>query len=139
MDLGDIDDVEKLLLGPSGFSSLSLGCTNEEEGTTALVDRLKEENANKGTPSKSVVMFDVKPADGDTNLSTMEETVRRVNGGTGLVWGPSKRIPIAFGIHKLRIVSIVDDSVPVEELIEHIQSTHEDLIQSVDIVAFCAL
>lgn len=48
----------------------------------------------------------------------------------------AKMVPVGFGIHKLQIMCVVEDEkVSVDLLIEEIQK-FEELVQSVDIVAF---
>jgi translation elongation factor EF-1beta len=45
-------------------------------------------------------------------------------------------VPLAYGIKKLQIVTVIEDEkVSVEELTEKIEAI-EDLVQSVDIAAF---
>ncbi len=51
-------------------------------------------------------------------------------------WIIAKLVPLAYGIKKLQIVTVIeDDKVSVEELTEKIEAI-EDLVQSVDIAAF---
>jgi translation elongation factor EF-1beta len=55
----------------------------------------------------------------------------------GLFWKTEyKKEPVAFGIYKLIIaVTIEDDKVSVDELQEKIEEM-DDMVQSVDILAF---
>lgn len=54
----------------------------------------------------------------------------------GLTWGGSELKPIAFGVKKLTIISvIVDDLVSADVIQEQIEA-FEDEVQSVDIAAF---
>uniref|UniRef100_A0AC34GPR4 Uncharacterized protein n=1 Tax=Panagrolaimus sp. ES5 TaxID=591445 RepID=A0AC34GPR4_9BILA len=54
----------------------------------------------------------------------------------GLTWGTAKKVPVAFGINKLQICCVVeDDKVSTDALEEKIYE-FEDLVQSVDILAF---
>ena len=54
----------------------------------------------------------------------------------GLVWGTSKFVPIGYGIKKLNITCVVeDDKVGTDDLTDQI-TAFEDLVQSVDVVAF---
>ena len=58
----------------------------------------------------------------------------------GLLWGSSKLVPVGFGIKKLQITCIIEDSkVPsMDEIIEDqlVLDGESEFIQSVDIVAF---
>jgi len=77
----------------------------------------------------------VKPWDDETDMKLLEEKVRSVN-CDGMIWGVSKLVPLAYGIHKLQIVCVVEDEkVSIDWLTEEIES-FEDYVQSVDIAAF---
>ncbi|XP_011687586.1 PREDICTED: probable elongation factor 1-delta isoform X3 [Wasmannia auropunctata] len=85
--------------------------------------------------AKSSIVLDVKPWDDETDMKEMEKAVRKIE-TDGLLWGASKLMPLAFGIHKLQISCVVeDDKVSVDWLMEQIQEI-EDFVQSVDIAAF---
>ncbi|XP_018365501.1 PREDICTED: uncharacterized protein LOC108762807 isoform X2 [Trachymyrmex cornetzi] len=85
--------------------------------------------------AKSNIVLDVKPWDDETNMQEMEKEVRKIE-IDGLLWGASKLMPLAFGIHKLQISCVVeDDKVSVDWLMEKIQNI-EEYVQSVDIAAF---
>ncbi|XP_071646648.1 elongation factor 1-delta-like isoform X1 [Temnothorax longispinosus] len=85
--------------------------------------------------AKSSIILDVKPWDDETDMKEMEKAVRKIE-TDGLLWGASKLVPLAFGIHKLQISCVVeDDKVSVDWLTEQIQEL-EDYVQSVDIAAF---
>jgi len=111
----------------------------DEEADKARQERLKayEEKKSKkpGPIAKSNVILDVKPWDDETDMKVMEEKVRTIT-CDGLKWGVSKLVPLAYGIHKLQIVCVVEDEkVSIDWLTEEIES-FEDLVQSVDIAAF---
>ncbi|KDR06500.1 elongation factor 1-beta' isoform X2 [Zootermopsis nevadensis] len=85
--------------------------------------------------AKSSIILDVKPWDDETDMKELEASVRTIT-MDGLLWGASKMVPVGFGIHKLQIMCVVEDEkVSVDLLIEEIQK-FEELVQSVDIVAF---
>jgi len=85
--------------------------------------------------AKSSIILDVKPWDDETDMKEMENAVRKIE-TNGLLWGASKLVPLAFGIHKLQISCVVeDDKVSVDWLTEQIEEI-EDYVQSVDIAAF---
>nr|CAD7462783.1 unnamed protein product [Timema tahoe] len=68
-------------------------------------------------------------------MKAMEIKVRMVE-TDGLLWGASKLVPLAYGIHKLQISCVVeDDKVSVDWLQETIEAI-EEYVQSVDIAAF---
>jgi len=85
--------------------------------------------------AKSNVILDVKPWSDETDMKELETAVRSIT-MDGLLWGVSKLVPLAYGIKKLQITTVVeDDKVSIEELTEKIEA-FEDFIQSVDIAAF---
>ncbi|XP_014283985.1 uncharacterized protein [Halyomorpha halys] len=118
------------------------GSDSEEEDTEAAKikeQRLAEYAARKAKKpvliAKSNIILDVKPWDDETNMKELEAEVRKIT-TDGLVWGASKLVPLAYGIHKLQISCVVeDDKVSVDWLQETIQEI-EDYVQSVDIAAF---
>jgi elongation factor 1-beta len=85
--------------------------------------------------AKSTVIFDVKPFGSETDMSKLEANVRSIE-MKGLRWAGSELVEIAYGVKKLRIISvIVDDDVSVDDLQDKIQGFEEE-VQSVDIYAF---
>jgi len=118
------------------------GSDDDDENSAA--ERLKQERIRmyeekkkkkEAAIAKSNIVLDVKPWDDETNMADLERAVRSV-ATDGLLWGASKLVPLAYGIHKLQISCVVeDDKVGVDFLEEEI-TKHEDLVQSVDIAAF---
>jgi len=116
--------------------------SDEEEDTGAAElreKRLAEYAAKKSKKpalvAKSNVILDIKPWDDETDMKAMEQEVRKIE-MEGLLWGASKLVPLAYGIKKLQIATVIeDDKVSVDELTEKIQEI-EDFVQSVDIAAF---
>ena len=67
-------------------------------------------------------------------MDLVERSVRAIK-MEGLEWQGSERVPVAYGIVKLRIISqIVDDIVATDDLQESIESIEG--VQSTDIFAF---
>uniref|UniRef100_A0A1B6IZH3 Translation elongation factor EF1B beta/delta subunit guanine nucleotide exchange domain-containing protein n=1 Tax=Homalodisca liturata TaxID=320908 RepID=A0A1B6IZH3_9HEMI len=118
------------------------GSDSEEEDEDAKKvkeQRLAEYAARKSKKpvliAKSNIILDVKPWDDETDMKKMEVEVRKVT-TDGLIWGASKLVPLAYGIHKLQISCVVeDDKVSVDWLQEQLEAI-EDFVQSVDIAAF---
>lgn len=112
---------------------------DDQEADEARKKRLEEYAAKKskkpGLVAKSSVVLDVKPWDDETDMKLLEEEVRKIS-MDGLLWGASKLVPLAYGIKKLQIVTVIEDEkVSVDELSERICEI-EDYVQSVDIAAF---
>ncbi|KAF3422575.1 hypothetical protein E2986_02445 [Frieseomelitta varia] len=116
--------------------------SDEEEDAEAArlrEERLKayeEKKARKPAPvAKSSIVLDVKPWDDETDMDAMEKAVRSIQ-MDGLVWAASKLVAVGYGIHKFRIMCVIeDDKVSVDWLIEQIES-FEEFVQSVDIESF---
>lgn len=110
----------------------------DPEAERIKAERVKEYEARKAKKpkaiQKSVVTFEVKPWDDETDLKAMEESVRAIE-MDGLVWGASKYVPVGYGVNKLQITIVVeDDKVSMDELQERVQDL-EDYVQSSDIAA----
>ena len=80
-------------------------------------------------------MFEVKPADSETDLDKVAQNIFKIK-MEGLYWKTEyKKEPVAFGIFKLIIgVTVEDEKVSVDGLQEKIEEFEE--VQSVDILAF---
>lgn len=52
--------------------------------------------------SQSVVTFEVKPWDDETDMKELEKCVRSVV-WDGLLWGASKLVPVGYGVSKLQV------------------------------------
>lgn len=114
--------------------------SDEDEVANSVKEaRLAEYNARKSKKpaliAKSNIILDIKPWDDETDMKAMEAQVRKIE-MEGLLWGASKLVPLAYGIHKLQLSCVVEDEkVSVDLLTEEIEKI-EDLVQSVDIAAF---
>lgn len=112
---------------------------DDEEASRVREERVAAYAAKKSKKpaliAKSSVTLDIKPWDDETDMKKMEELVRKI-ATDGLLWGASKLVPLAYGIHKLQILCIVEDEkVSIDWLTEEIEKI-EDFVQSVDIAAF---
>lgn len=111
----------------------------DEEAERIKAERVAAYAAKKSKKpaliAKSNIILDIKPWDDETDMAEMERRVREIQ-TDGLLWGTGKLVPLAYGIKKLQISTVVeDDKVSVDWLVETIQEI-EDLVQSVDIAAF---
>ncbi|XP_017781687.1 PREDICTED: probable elongation factor 1-beta isoform X2 [Nicrophorus vespilloides] len=112
---------------------------DDEVAAKLKEDRLSAYNAKKSKKpaliAKSSIILDVKPWDDETDMKLLEGEVRKIV-MDGMLWGASKLVPLAYGIHKLQINCVVEDEkVSIDALQEQIESI-EDYVQSVDIAAF---
>ena len=118
------------------------GSDDEEEDAeleALKAQRLAEYNAKKSLKpaviAKSSVILDVKPWEDTTDLVQMEALVRAIQ-MDGLIWGTAKLVPIGYGIKKLQISCAIEDAKVSMDTIEELILANEDLVQSVDIIAF---
>ena len=90
----------------------------DDDEDDAEAERLKAERvaayaAKKATKpktvAKSVVTFEVKPWDDETDMVALENAVRSIE-LDGLVWGASKLVAVGYGIKKLQITIVIGTS-----------------------------
>ncbi|CAA9997830.1 unnamed protein product [Nesidiocoris tenuis] len=120
-DKGDDDDVDLF------------GSSDEEDAEAEKLkqQRVAEYAAKKSKKpaliAKSSIILDVKPWDDETDMKEMEKRVREIE-ADGLLWGASKLVPLAYGIHKLQINCVVEDEkISIDWLSETIEGI-EDLV-----------
>jgi translation elongation factor EF-1beta len=97
------------------------GDDNEDDGAAAKA--IAEAAKNKGKKEKkvviaqSLVLFEVKPIESDTDLDALAKRILDIT-GDGIYWKTEyKKEPVAFGIFKLVIgVTVEDDKVSVDDL-----------------------
>ncbi|VDN21323.1 unnamed protein product [Gongylonema pulchrum] len=96
----------------------------------------EERKAKKpASVAKSNIIFDVKPWDDSIEMADIEKNIRAIE-TDGLVWGTAKVLPVAYGIKKLQICCVVEDEKVSSDWLEEQITGFEELVQSVDIVAF---
>ena len=101
------------------------GDDDEEEAAAAkaAADAAKKaKKPKKVVIAQSLVLFEVKPVDSDTDLDELAQKILGLT-GDGIYWKSEyKKEPVAFGIFKLIIgVTVEDDKVSVDELQERIE------------------
>ncbi|XP_036275194.1 elongation factor 1-beta-like [Pipistrellus kuhlii] len=118
------------------------GSNNEEESKEAKrlrEERLAQYESKKAKKpallAKSSILLDVKPWDDETDMVKLEECVRSIQ-ADGLVWGPSKLVPVGYGIKKLQIQCVVEDEKIGTDMLEEQITAFEDYVQSMDVAAF---
>lgn len=120
------------------------GDDNEEDAKAAEEAKAKmlaakaPKKEKKKVIAQSLVMFEVKPLDDQTNLDDLAKRILKELAMDGAFWKSEyKKEPVAFGIYKLIVaVTIEDDKVSVDnDLVEKIELM-EDMVQSVEILAF---
>ncbi|KAI9229540.1 MAG: elongation factor 1 beta [Piptocephalis tieghemiana] len=121
------------------------GSSDEEEDAEAArvrEQRLAEYAAKKAKKpaviAKSMITFDVKPWDDETDLKALEKAVRSIE-MDGLLWGSSQLVPVGYGVNKVRIAAVVEDDKVSTDMLEEQMLEFEDYVQSVDIEAFAKI
>ncbi|XP_068638454.1 elongation factor 1-beta-like [Aristolochia californica] len=114
----DDDDDDLDLFGEETEEDKKAAEERREEKKAAEERTAAKATAKKKESGKSSVVLDVKPWDDETDMKKQEEAVRGVE-MPGLLWGASKLVPVGYSIKKLQIMmTIVDDLVSVDGLIE---------------------
>jgi len=87
--------------------------------------------------AKSLIIYEVKPVDDETDLQALGKRILTEIVQDGLFWKTEfKTAPIAYGIEKLIIgATIIDAKVSTDDVQEKIEEM-EDMVQSVDIQSF---
>jgi translation elongation factor EF-1beta len=120
------------------------GDDDEDDGAAAKAAAEAAKKSAEGKKKKkvviamSLVMLEVKPLDSETNLDDMAKRIFKEIQKDGLFWKTEyKKEPIAFGIEKLIVgLSLEDEKVSVDnDIVEKIEAM-EDIVQSVEILAF---
>lgn len=116
------------------------GDTDEAEIEAAKKIKEKAIEAKKKKPkakAMSLVMLEVKPLDDQVDLDKLAAKILEEIVQEGLFWKTEyKKEPVAFGIFKLVVgFSLEDELVSVDDVVEKIEG-FEDLVQSVEIMAF---
>ena len=130
---------------PAAADDMDLfGDDNEDDAAAAKAiadkmkaDKEKDKKKKKEVIAQSLVLFEVKPLDSETNLDDVAARIIKEITGDGIYWKTEyKKEPVAFGIYKLIIgVTVEDEKVSVDGLQEQIEA-FEDMVQSVEILAF---
>jgi len=140
---GDANGVAETTAAGGGDDDIDLFGSDDEEDD-ADKERLKQErlqayaekkSKKPGPIAKSTIIFDVKPWDDTIDINDIEKAVRTIE-TDGLIWGAGKIVPIAYGINKLQIGCVVEDDKVSSDWLEESITGFEDLVQSVDVVAF---
>jgi len=124
---------------PMGFDDMGNESDDDEAqkaiDAIAAIKLAKDAAAGKkAVIARSTLILDVKPEGSETDMAKLEKDVRSI-AMEGLVWAGSEMVPVAYGVKKLRIISvIVDDLVSTDDLRELIEGLEG--CQSTDIYAF---
>merc|ERR1719482_278169 len=114
--------------------------TEEEKAAAekkkAVIAAAKARAAEKEKKCKSLIVMDIKPWDDEVDLRLMEKQVREI-AYDGLLWGSSKITTFAFGLKKIQMTAVIEDTkIPsFDEIVEE-EEVQSELVQSVDILSF---
>lgn len=122
------------------------GDSDEDDQDARMEAKAKLIEAAKGAAvkpktviiAKSMILFEVKPLDDETDLDALAIRIKKELVMDGLLWKEqTMKEPIAFGIEKLIIGCTVEDlKVSSDDLIEKMEEDMSDMVQSVDIKSF---
>ncbi|KAK9915051.1 hypothetical protein WJX75_004156 [Coccomyxa subellipsoidea] len=121
------------------FGELTEEEKKAKEEKDAVIAAAKKRGAEKAKLTKSLIIMDVKPWDDTTDMAALEAEVRAIQ-KDGLLWGASKLVPVGFGIKKLQITAVIEDSKieSMDAIIEEeiVRDGESETIQSIDIASF---
>merc|ERR1719186_911600 len=87
---------------------------DSEEKQKIVAERLKayaERKAKKPGPiAKTNVLLDVKPWDDETDMDAMLKEIKTI-AKDGFVWGANKLVPVGYGINKLQVMCVVEETM----------------------------
>jgi len=129
---GDDDDDEEAAAEARDHAAMLRGKAFEAQ------KKAKAEAAGKAPlEAKSLIIYEVKPVDDETDLQALGKRILAEIQQDGLFWKSEfKTAPIAYGIEKLIIgATIYDAKVSTDDVQEKIEAM-EDMVQSVDIQSF---
>ena len=115
-----------------------------QEKKKKAIEEAKKRAASKEKKCKSLIVMDIKPWDDETDLNEMEKYIRGIT-YDGLLWGSSKLTAFAFGLKKLQMTAVIEDTKiqSFDEIIEkdilkmdEDEEVQSDYVQSVDILSF---
>lgn len=115
-----------------------------QEKKKKAIEEAKKRAASKEKKCKSLIVMDIKPWDDETDLGEMEKYIRDIK-YDGLLWGSSKLTAFAFGLKKLQMTAVIEDTKiqSFDEIIEkdilkmdEDEEVQSDFVQSVDILSF---
>jgi translation elongation factor EF-1beta len=125
------DDFDDLFDGTDDVDAEAAAAAMKAKATAAKL-------AKAPPVGKSLVVWDVKIIDTETDLNKLGRDVIAQINQEGLTWKTEFKLePVAFGVKKLVIgATIIDDKVSADEVGERIENTFEGVVQSVDIAVF---
>ena len=122
--------------------------SDDEEAAAALKAKqaeafAKKEEARKIREAKaianarSLIVWDVKPFDADTDLETLAGKIKAIKHEGIQNWGKEHKLePVAYGVCKLVISCVVfDNKIGTDDIEDMFMDQFEDDIQSIDIAA----
>jgi len=96
----------------------------------------KEQKKKAAPVAKSLIVWEVKPWGEETDLQVLADRILAIE-MDGLYWKTEwKREPVAYGIFKIVIGATVEDEKVSTDLVAETIEAFDDMVQSVDIVAF---
>jgi elongation factor 1-beta len=124
---------------PANDDDMDLFGSDEDDGAAAKAAAEAAKSTKKPKKvviAQSLVLFEVKPLDDTTDIDKMAAAILAIK-QDGLYWKTEyRKEPVAYGIFKLIIgVTVEDEKVSVDDLVDKIEAL-EDMVQSVEILAF---
>lgn len=103
----------------------------------ALAAKAGAAKPKKEVIAKSMILWEVKPLDSETNLDDLAKRIFSEIAMDGLLWKEQyKKEPVAFGIFKLVIGATVEDEKVSTDDVQELIEALDDMVQSVDVHSF---
>ena len=96
--------------------------------------------AKKEAAQRMMVVMEVKPWEAEQDLNKLWKKITTEVAPEGLKWGEGcNLVDVAFGIKKIVMSCVVNMTVSTDDVVEQMQETYEDEVQSIDVISMNVL
>eukprot|EP00359_Climacostomum_virens_P005829 CAMPEP_0204902808 /NCGR_PEP_ID=MMETSP1397-20131031/3883_1 /ASSEMBLY_ACC=CAM_ASM_000891 /TAXON_ID=49980 /ORGANISM="Climacostomum Climacostomum virens, Strain Stock W-24" /LENGTH=273 /DNA_ID=CAMNT_0052071363 /DNA_START=296 /DNA_END=1117 /DNA_ORIENTATION=+ len=116
-----ISDAEAKANAQEDLDLFAAGDDEEEEDAGDAFAKAKA--AHAAPVGRSILTLDVKPANSTVDLDAVNARIRNEIQPEGLKWSEEfAKVPVAYGICKLRLSAVILDSISTDDIIERIEA-----------------
>jgi len=110
------------------------------EGLLKLKAAAEARLAKKEAAQRMMVVMEVKPWEAEQDLTKLWKKLTTEVAPEGLKWGEGcNLVDVAFGIKKIVMSCVVNMTVSTDDVVEQMQETYEDEVQSIDVISMNVL
>jgi translation elongation factor EF-1beta len=96
--------------------------------------------AKKEAAQRMMVVMEVKPWEAEQDLNKLWKKITTEVALEGLKWGEGcNLVDVAFGIKKIVMSCVVNMTVSTDDVVEQMQETYEEEVQSIDVISMNVL